>query len=143
MLAISRIEESPTERLSVNRAYIINDLAAYYEKHSLDPVDKKGSIMAAEETLTNMSRHADERTQLVVLMMLAIIVISLLGFFLYPRLSKSRLLSLWLINVLIAVFLLFILLTPEGHKKGWLAVLVFAGLFSMFRIMSYFESKGD
>ena len=143
MLAVPRHDETPTVRLSVNRAYIINDRIAYYEKFPRDPVGKTASITATEETLTTMKHRADERTRLVAIMMTGIIVVSLIGFFLYKRISKARLLSLLLINVLIAVFLLFIMLTPEGHKKSWLAVLVFIGLFSMFRLMSKFESRQD
>jgi cyclophilin family peptidyl-prolyl cis-trans isomerase len=143
MLAVPRNDEAPSVRLSVNRAYIINDPVAYYKKSPRDPVNQLGSIIATEEIVATMKRRADERTRLVVIMMTAIIVVSLIGFFLYKRISKERLLSLLLVDVLIAVFLLFILLTPEGHKKGWLAALVFVGLFSTFRLMSNFERKRD
>jgi len=143
MLAVPRNDETPSDRLSVNRAYIINDQIAYYQKFPFDPVDKLGSIIATEEILASINRRNDDRTRLVVIMMTAIIVVSLTGFFLYKRLSKARLLSLLLVNVLISAFLLFIILTPEGHKKSWLAALVFIGLFSMFRLMSNFENRRD
>ena len=144
MLIVPRNDETPTVRLSVNRAYIINDPTAYYEKFPFDPVNKLGSIIPNEEMIIAMNRSTDERTKLVVIiMMMAIIVVSLIGVFLYKRISKARLLSLLLVNVLISVFLLFIILTPEGHKKSWLAALIFIGLFSMFRLMSSFESKRD
>lgn len=143
MLAIPRHGETPDIRLSVNRAYIINDPVAYYQEHVIDPVNSYGSIGAAEKILVPPDQNDGERSRLIVIMMTAIIVVSLTGFFLYERLSRPRLLSLLLINVLIAVFLLFILLTPEGHKSSWLSVLVFIGLFSMFRLLSNFESKRD
>lgn len=143
MLAIPRHGETPDIRLSVNKAYIVNDSIAYYQQHALDPVNSHGSISAAEKILVPLHQDDGERTRLIVIMMTAIIVVSSTGFFLYERLSKPRLLSLLLVNVLISVFLLFILLTPEGHKTSWLAVLVFIGLFSMFRLLSNFESKRD
>lgn len=143
MLAIPRHGETPEIRLSVNRAYIISDSIAYYQEHALDPVNSYGTIAAAEKILVPLNQTDDQRSGLIVIMMMAIIVVSLTGFFLYERISKPRLLSLLLLNVLIAVFLLFILLTPEGHKTSWLAALVFIGLFSMFRLLSNFESKRD
>ncbi len=143
MLAVPRIDETPTVRLSVNRAYLINDSVAYYRKFPFDPVNSYASIMSAETIEAGTDKNSLDRTRFIVIMMMAIIAVNLAGFFLYQRLSKARLLSLMLVNILICVFSLFIMLTPEGHKKSWLAVLVFVGLFSMFRLLSQFESRRD
>ncbi|MFT5350724.1 MAG: cyclophilin family peptidyl-prolyl cis-trans isomerase [Planctomycetota bacterium] len=143
MLSISREGEAPLTRLSVNKAYIIKHFSTYYEKYPFDPVNRFGSIVVDETVQVNMDQKDESRTRLIVIMILAIIVVSLLGFFLYARISKARLLSLMLVNVLISVFLLFIILTPVGHKNSWIAAMLFIGMFSTFRLLSQFESKRD
>jgi len=143
MLAVPRNDETPAVRLSVKRAYLIKDSVAYYQQHSFDPVNRYASIKPAETILSNTDKIEPDRARFVVITMLAVIAVNLAGFVFYRRLSRARLLSLMLVNILICAFSLFIMLTPEAHKKGWLAVLVFVGLFSMFRLLSQFESRRD
>lgn len=144
MLTVPREGETPKIRITTKRAYVITDLDAYYEKFPIDPVSKIGNVIPTEElVVTGNQVHEIGQKQLIAILITSIIVVSLIGFFLFERISKARLLSLLLVNVLICGFILFILLTPEGHKNSWLAIVIFAGLFAMFRLMSNFESKRD
>lgn len=144
MLTVPRDGETPKVRITTKRAYVITDLAAYYEKFPIDPVSKIGNVIPTEEIVVTGNQVNDiGQKQLIAILITSIIVVCLIGFFLFERISKARLLSLLLVNVLICGFILFILLTPEGHKNSWLAIVIFAGLFAMFRLMSNFESKRD
>jgi hypothetical protein len=49
-------------------------------------------------------------------------------------------LSLVLVNVLIGAFFLLMLLTPAAQSSSVLALIVFAGMLSTFKMMSRFES---
>lgn len=142
ILAIPRDNEQPITRVTVKRAYVVSDLAAYFSQYPMDPAESIGDSNAEPPIITEMQTTGNNQVLITVaIMVVAIIVVSLLGFILYSRLSKSRMLSLLLVNVLIGGFVLFIILIPLGHDNTWLAISIFVGLFAMFRLMSRFESK--
>jgi len=144
ILGIPRENDAPKRTIAVRKAYVVTDMASYYQQHPLDPIEQIGTPIPAEEQLTYTNR-LDSATALnfVAFLVTVIAATGVLGFLLYNKLSKSRILSLLLVNVLISGFILFIILIPSGHKHSWLAAGMFIAIFGMFRLMSNFESKRD
>lgn len=142
ILAVPRDGESPSSRISIKKAYVITDIPAYYAKYPREPLGSTPlSDLQVDKDVSSYFAKQEQKFKLVIILVLAIIAISFTGFVMYEKISKARLLSLQLINILICVFLMFILLTPLAHQRSWLAVLVFVSLFLTFRLMSSFESK--
>lgn len=144
ILGVPRENDTPKRSILVRRAYVITDLAQYYQQYPYDPIEQIGTPIPAEEELTYTNR-LDSATALnfVAFLVMVIAVTGVLGFLLYNRISKSRMLSLLLVNVLISGFILFIVLIPSGHQNSWIAAVLFVAVFGMFRLMSNFESKKD
>jgi len=141
ILAVPRDNETPRQRITIDRAYIVEDMATYYKIKPFDSIDHIGEAVPQSGTRTAVNPGTERLLQLVLIIVAAMIAVSLSGFFLYDRISKKRMLSLLLVNVLLCGFILFIAMIPVGHQNTWIAALVFLGLFAMFRLMSQFESK--
>jgi len=142
ILAVPRNKDTPKNKIAVRKAYVVTDMANYYNQHPSDPIDQIGLYVPAEEQLSYSSRNNNASVlNYIAFLTAAIVLTGLLGFFLYDRISKARMLSLLLVNVLISGFILFIILTPLGHENSWLAAGLFIAIFGMFRLMSNFESK--
>ncbi len=75
--------------------------------------------------------------------LLLVVLLSLAAFFGAGRLTQRWLISLNMLIVLIAAFLLLVLLTPfaQDHRPI-LAVLMFISFFGIFKLLSRFESVG-
>ena len=75
--------------------------------------------------------------------LLLVVLLSLAAFFGAGRLTQRWLISLNMLIVLIAAFLLLVLLTPfaQDHRPI-LAVLLFISFFGIFKLLSRFESVG-
>lgn len=142
MLGVPREKETPKMSIIVRKAYVITDLTQYYSQYPFDPVDQIGSPIPLEEKLSVANRIDDVGVlNYIAFLAMGIVLTSLLGFFLYNKISKARMLSLLLVNVLISGFILFIILTPIGHENSLLAAGLLIAIFGMFRLMSSFESK--
>jgi hypothetical protein len=142
ILSVPRENETPTMTIMVRKAYVITDLAKYYSQHSFDPIDQIGAPIPLEEKLSSVNRTNNAGVlNHIAFLAVGIVFIGLVGFFLYDKISKARMLSLLLVNVLISGFILFIVLTPLGHENSLLAAGLLIAIFGMFRLMSSFESK--
>lgn len=144
ILGIPRDNETPIKTISVRKAYIVADMAQYYRRHPFDPIEQIGTPIPEEQQLSyNNSLDNAAAMNFIAFLVMVIVVTGVLGFLLYNKLSKSRMLSLLLVNVLISGFILFIILIPSGHRNSWVAAAMFIAIFGMFRLMSNFESKKD
>jgi cyclophilin family peptidyl-prolyl cis-trans isomerase len=142
ILGVPRQGETPNNAIAVRKAYVITDLAQYYQQRPFDPVDRIGSPIPMEEKLSYANRLSNTGVlNYIAVLAGGIVLMGLLGYFLYNKLSKSWLLSLLMINVLISGFILMIILTPAGHDNSWIAAGLFIAIFGMFRLMSSFENK--
>jgi len=139
--------EEPSRRTIINRAYIIDDIEAYYKTHRKDPIDTMGQVL-----VTQLQEQADDSTQgrtvpqheiikLIAIFLAAIIMVSLFGILLQKHIGKNRLLSLLMVNVLISGFALFIILTPRTSGSNWIGFVLFMAIFGLFRLMSRFEKS--
>jgi hypothetical protein len=70
----------------------------------------------------------------------AMMISGLATFLLAGRVSPRTLGSLGLLTVLPGFFLLLLVLVPLTPGRGWLAVLVFLGSLTVFKLMNRFES---
>ncbi|MGD8570702.1 MAG: peptidylprolyl isomerase [Gammaproteobacteria bacterium] len=146
ILSIPLKGEKLTSRVMVNRAYVVNDIAAYYKTHPKDPIDDMGMVKTVQlgDTEQRDTRPDPERANLIKLfsiLLVIIILVSLLGVLLQRHVDKNRLISLLLVNVLIAGFGLIILYTPETRDSRWLGIALFFAIFGLFRLMSRFEKS--
>jgi cyclophilin family peptidyl-prolyl cis-trans isomerase len=144
ILSIPLKGETPTSTITVTKAFVIHDADAYYAKNPVDPVEGMGRVetkQIVKSTNTDKSGTRPNLESLITILMIAIILVSLLGVLLNKHLSQSRLVSLLLVNVLIAGFGIFIIVTPATSGSNWLGFIVFMGLFGLFRLMSRFEKS--
>lgn len=132
--------ETPKTRLTINHAYVITDVAKFYEKYLFDPPESIGEIDLAQQAEI-MIAEQKKMLSLIAILVMVMVFVGLLGFFLYERISKNRLLSLLLVNVLISGFILLIVFVPIGQENSWVAVVLFLGMFGLFQIMSRFEKN--
>ena len=146
ILSIPFKGEQLTQRVIVNRAFVVGDIAAYYNAHPRDPIDDMGmvNVIQLENTEQPDTRPDPVRinqTKLFSILLVSIILVSLFGVLLHNHIGKNRLVSLLLVNVLIAGFGLFILFTPQTQNSSWLGIVLFLALFGLFRLMSRFEKS--
>ena len=148
ILAVPREKDAPKRTIAVRKAYVVTDLAQYYQRHPFDPIGVIGTAIPQDEAL-NISLNNGDRPgsnkalNFVAFLAMVMAATGVLAFFLYNKISKSKMLSLLLVNVLISGFILFIILIPSGHDNSWIAAGLFIAIFGMFRLMSNFESKKD
>ena len=146
ILGVALNGETPAQQIRVNRAFVVTDSNEYYLNNPLDPTENMGMVeitqLASNESIDRSSNASiTELTDLISLLLVAIVLVSLLGVLLNKHLSHSRLVSLLLVNVLIAGFGIFIIITPATEGSSWLGLIVFMGLFGLFRLMSRFEKS--
>ena len=144
ILTIPLNGEQLSNRVVINRAYIVDDIEAYYQKHPKDPVENMGMVQSTQLAKKDKPKPTVSQTKmlhLVAILLGAIIMVSLFGVLLSKHISHNRLISLLLVNVLIGGFGLFMLLTPETGNSSWLGIVIFMGIFGMLRLMSRFEKS--
>jgi cyclophilin family peptidyl-prolyl cis-trans isomerase len=146
ILSIPLKGEKLTSRVMVNRAYVVNDIATYYKTHSKDPIDDMGMVNTVQlgDIEQRDTRPDPERANLIKLfsiLLVIIILVSLLGVLLQRHVNKNRLISLLLVNVLVAGFGLIIIYTPQTQDSRWLGIALFFAIFGLFRLMSRFEKS--
>lgn len=146
MLGVPRDGESPKVKIMVRSARVIDDIDAWYQTHPRDPANLIGvpipqSIPESSESPKETGGAAAAGSlQWLAYLAATILAISVMSFFVFERLSKRQLLSLHMLNGLIAAFTLFIILIPVGHKQPWIAGLLFIALPLLFKFMNRFES---
>lgn len=146
ILSIPIKGEKLTQRVIVNRAFVVHDINAYYNAHPRDPIDNMGMV---DITRLDDSDQPDPRpdpvrinqSKLYSILLVSIILVSLFGVLLSSHMGKNRLVSLLLVNVLIAGFGILILYTPDTQNSTWLGIALFMALFGLFRLMSRFEKS--
>lgn len=75
-----------------------------------------------------------------------LVLIGLLGtakVLLGKRLAPRHMASLDLVGVLVSMFLLLVLLVPDGHRSPWLAAALFVALIAVFKLLGRFEAPAD
>lgn len=97
--------------------------------------------LPAETSTPTMAVEKSLAQQWVLYVIAAMVLLSLMSFFLYDRLSKKHLLSFHMLNVLSGSFLLVAALIPVGHTQPLVAGFVFIGMVLLFKFMNRFESK--
>ncbi len=145
ILAAPRDGVRPAYRITVQRARVVEDIDRYFAGHARDPLDSSldlsGRPVGPQSTATT-GYTDDASTEGWLRWVLAtIVLVGLLGYFLFNRLSSKHLLYLLMLNVLVGGFGLMALLIPIAHQQVWIAPLVFFGLFGLFRLMSRFENR--
>ena len=139
--------EAPSQPTLISRAYVVDDIEAYYQSHPKDPIDTIGQVQ-----ITQLQEQPESKTQgktlqqrelvkLIGIFLGAIIMVSLFGVLLHNHIGKNRLISLLMVNVLISGFALFIILTPRTSGSNWLGFVLFMAIFGLFRLMSRFEKS--
>jgi len=146
ILSVPLKGETPSTRIIVNQAYVVDDIDAYFQSHPIDPIDIMGQVQTtqlADEPQDGKQKSIPQHqiNQLIAILLGAIIMVSLLGVLLQKHLAQNRLISLLLVNVLIGGFGLFMLLTPLTATSSWIGIVLFMGIFGLFRLMSRFEKS--
>jgi len=147
---VNRILRAPREGIQpinsiiVKRAWIEKDISKFYKNHSIDPAavispQPLQPIRITKISKTDTKKPADQ--QWLVYLVVVMLVLSSFAYVFSNKLSKSHLLSLHVVNILIGGFVVFIIFLPVGQKIPGLAALLFVALFAMFRTMSRFENK--
>ena len=138
--------EKPSQRVLINRAYVVDDIEAYYKTNPRDPIDNMGQVQITQLQEPQEETAGQQRTlqhhelvKLIAIFFGVIILVSMFGVLLQNHIGKNRLLSLLMVNVLISGFALFIILTPRTSGSSWLGFVLFLAIFGLFRLMSRFE----
>lgn len=144
ILTIPLDGEKPSQLIRINKAFIVHDTDAYYANNPVDPTENMGMVQTTQIAKSEKKENKNtnlipELPNLIALLLVSIALVSLLGVLLSKHLSPNRLISLLLVNVLIAGFGIFIIVTPATAGSTWLGLIVFTGLFGLFRLMSRFE----
>ena len=146
ILSVPLDGEKPSQVIAIQKAFVVSDTDAYYAKNPVDPTENMGRVQTPRVSKTDKKDKAStipatDLNNLIALLMVSIILVSLLGVLLRKHLGPNRFVSLLLVNVLIAGFGIFIIVTPSTAGSTWLGFLVFMGLFGLFRMMSQFEKS--
>ena len=147
ILGVPREGETPKIKILVRSARVVDDIDTWYQTPPGDPVETIGTpipqALPASASPAGDSGGNTPAGSLKWLGYLAatILFISVMTFFLYERLDKRQLLSLHMLNGLIAAFELFIVMIPVGHKQPWVAGVLFIALPALFKFMNRFESS--
>ncbi len=147
ILGVPRNGETPKVKIAVRSARVIDDIDAWYQTHPRDSAETIGAPIP--QTIPESSEPAKDAggstppgsLHWLAYLLATILAISVMSFFLFEKLSKRQLLSLHMLNGLIAAFMLFIVLIPVGHSQPWLAGLLFIALPMLFKFMNRFESS--
>jgi len=144
ILSVPLDGEKPSQVIAVQKAFVVDDADAYYANNPIDSTENMGLVQTpklARDDKKPKNVFIPELPNLIALLLVGIILVSLLGVLLSKHLSPNRLISLLLVNVLIAGFGVFIIITPATAGSSWLGIAVFMGIFGLFRLMSRFEKN--
>ena len=145
ILSIPLDGEKPSQQIAIQKAFVVHNTDEYYANNPVDPTENMGMVQTTQISKKKESKKGatviPELPNLIALLLVGIILVSLLGVLLSKHLSPNRLVSLMILNVLIAGFGIFIVVTPATSGSTWLGFAVFMGLFGLFRLMSRFEKS--
>lgn len=145
ILSIPLDGEKPSQQIAIQKAFVVHNTDEYYANNPVDPTENMGMVQTTQISKKKESKKGSnvipELPNLIALLLVGIILVSLLGVLLSKHLSPNRLVSLMILNVLIAGFGIFIVVTPATSGSTWLGFGVFMGLFGLFRLMSRFEKS--
>lgn len=144
ILSVPLDGEKPSQLIRVQKAFVVHNADEYYANNPIDPTENMGRVNTprvtkSEKKSSSSTISTPELNNLIAILLVAIILVSLLGVLLSKHLGPNRFVSLLLVNVLIAGFGIFIIVTPATAGSTWLGFIVFMGLFGLFRMMSRFE----
>ena len=95
ILSIPLKGEAPSQRIAINRAYVVDDIDAYFQTHSRDPIDNMGQVQTTQ--LSVQSQDGSQKSvpqtqinQLIAILLSAIILVSLLGVLLQKHIRVFR-----------------------------------------------------
>jgi len=144
ILRAPREGTNPINPILVKQAWIENDISKFYKNHSIDPAAVISPQPLRAKSVKNTSKTGSNNTENQQWLAYLTIVMLILSSFAYAfsnKLTKSHLLSLHIVNILIGGFIVFVIFLPLGHEIPGLAALLFVALFALFRTMSRFENK--
>lgn len=95
---------------------------------------------AAHKLLVEDSRSQTSQLKFSIGSFIAILLVSLAGFFLKNRVAPLTLRSLNLVNALLAAFAILVLFTPLTKTVPLLGGGIFVGMVALFKLMNRFES---
>ncbi len=128
-------DDQPATRLEILSAEVVT--AAQLTQRTLDPAHPVTATPA--ETQTAERGFAAERAKLLVAALIFMVLLVLAAYTASIRYPKAAS-TLNLINVLVGVFILFAVLTPNAHLNRALSIAIFIGLLCTFKLMSRFEN---
>jgi cyclophilin family peptidyl-prolyl cis-trans isomerase len=133
LLKAPRVDRTPTVRLSINRAEVLNvgGTAPIYLA-AAHPVVPASASPAVDPT---GSREGVLGAGLALMVLLAAG-----GALLRAQLSPPVVNAVLLTVVLVGAFLMLALLLPEGQHRPWLGALLFFGMVGVFKALGRFES---
>lgn len=126
----------PTVPLEVYKAEVVSRKAVggNVDKLKLRPA------VSITPTLEPLPRELIEQVSVVVGGLLLIVAVAVAGFVLGQQLPARYLQAFFLIIVLSAGFLIFLILAPYGRYNSYLALGLFLAVLALLRLMSRFES---
>jgi len=146
LLRVPRDEQSrPTHRLGVEFARVVRpdvptDAVPLLAAH---PVASRADA-PIRATSPELPGAPDSGERTVFLVAIGAMALVSLAAFLTAGASPRRLpTALALLNVLIGLFFLLALLTPLSQQRGWLALLLFAAVLGVLKLLGRFERSGS
>ena len=144
LLRVPREGTEPKNMIFVKRAWIEKDIAKFYKNNRIDPpevISTQSLLPIKNAKINKPGKSSSEDQQWLVYLIVVMLASSSVAYVFSNKLSKSHLLSLHVVNILIGGFIVFIIFLPIGQKIPGFAALLFVALFAMFRTMSRFENK--
>jgi cyclophilin family peptidyl-prolyl cis-trans isomerase len=128
-------DDQPTTRLEVLSAEVVT--AAELARR---PLAAARPVTASPAEAQAVERELDAQRSKVLIAALIVMVLLVLTSYLasirFPRAAPT----LNLINILVGVFFLFAVLTPDAYRSRALSIAIFIGILGTFKLMSRFES---
>jgi hypothetical protein len=128
-------DDQPTIRLEVLSAEVVT--AAELARR---PLAAARPVTASPAEAQAAAQELDAQRSKVLVAALIVMVVLVLATYVassrYPRAAPT----LNLINILVGVFFLFAVLTPDAYRSRALSIAIFVGILGTFKLMSRFES---
>ena len=125
--------DRPLARLTIEQAAVVDSPAGLAQLSLRGPIPIRDpyEVDAAVQPLHNMLTAA----------LMAIVAIALASFACLPKLSSRHVQSLSLLQMLIGMFMIFMLQVPTAQHLPLLGAVLFAALIGLFKLMSRFEAS--
>lgn len=139
-------ENRPMKRLTVYKAEVMTgeQLKTAHLQPAMPLVLTEEELHPGSTMPSNFAETARQGGIFVLTSLGLMLTVSLVGFFLAPRVPPRVLASILLINMMIGGFLVFVLLFPkmpgDAPSQQYLGAALFFGLLAMLKLMGRFES---